>query len=378
MESLCIFLFGAWAATLLILNQVVLAKKLATQERNAAINQIQNLTSEQAQSSAQVAHLAGQLQTSEGYRNNLTVQLAQYKAIEKEKALALIEVEKQRRALVEESSSATQQRQEMANRLKAINEAIRERTQILSDLETAIDLHHFGYYEPHFDFATSSAYYARLEQNRSQQKAMITDKRAVIILGELEINGSRPDGLKQAQQIVRLVLRAFNGECDGAISRVRYNTIVAMEKRIQKAYEAINSYTKSQKVHISPLFLDLKVEELRIAHEYQEKLQVEREEQRRIKEEMREEAIAQREYEKAQQEAEREELRAIQALERARRELSQAMGASATNAVPNCGTRAPSRRGAYRQSACHCSGPTHQNGSRLCHIQYWLVRRWCL
>ena len=70
----------------------------------------------------------------------------------------------------------------------------------------------------------------------------------------------------------------------------------------------------------------MKIEELRLVHEHQEKLQAEKEEQYRIREQMREEARAQRELEKAQQEAEREEKRYQEALDRARREIEQSTG----------------------------------------------------
>jgi hypothetical protein len=98
-----------------------------------------------------------------------------------------------------------------------------------------------------------------------------------------------------------------------------------MESRIRKAWEAINGLVGVQQCEIVPAYLDFKLKELYLVHEYQEKLQEEKEEQRRIREEMREEEIARRELERAQIEAEREETRYAEALCKARVEAERAI-----------------------------------------------------
>lgn len=132
--------------------------------------------------------------------------------------------------------------------------------------------------------------------------------------------------MRPVNQTLKLILRAFNGESDAAIAKVKYNNIHVMEARIRKAWEAINSMAGVQQCQISPVYRDLKLQELSLAHEYQEKVQEEKEEQRRIREEMREEEIAQRELEKARLEAEREETRYAESLRKAREEVAKAVG----------------------------------------------------
>jgi hypothetical protein len=63
-----------------------------------------------------------------------------------------------------------------------------------------------------------------------------------------------------------------------------------------------------------------------LAHEYQEKLYEEKEEQRRIREQMREEEMVQREIDQAKKEAEEEEKRHQKSLDQAREELVSAHG----------------------------------------------------
>jgi hypothetical protein len=155
---------------------------------------------------------------------------------------------------------------------------------------------------------------------------MVTSKTAAISNIDWEVNGSKTEGRKLINQTLKLILRAFNGECDAAIAKVKYNNVNVMEARITKAFDALNKLVETQWCYISPDYRNSKLEELYLVHEYQEKLQEEKEEQRRIREEMREEEIARREIEKALQDAAREETRYEEALRKAREEVERAVG----------------------------------------------------
>lgn len=194
-------------------------------------------------------------------------------------------------------------------------------------LDEESNLQAFGFYKPRYSFAESRQYQERLEVIRAQQKQMLKAKAAAVCPVEWTVNGSKTEGRKSTNQTLKLMLRAFNGECDAAIAKVRYNNIRVMEARINKAFEIINGLAEVQQCRIVQTFLDLKLQELYLTHEYEEKVQAEKEEQRRIREQMREEEIAQRELERAQIEAEREEARYEAALAKAREEVESAAGA---------------------------------------------------
>lgn len=197
----------------------------------------------------------------------------------------------------------------------------------LKALEEVAEMQSFGFYKPRYNFESSARYQTKLERIREQQKQMIKDKTAAVGLIEWTVNGSRTEGRKQINQTLKLILRAFNGECDAAIAKVKYNNITVMETRINKAWEAITNLAAVQQCQITPQYVNLKLQELYLVHEYQEKVQEEKEEQRRIREQMREEEIAQRELEKAKQDAEREERRYEESLRKAREEVEVAVGA---------------------------------------------------
>ena len=91
------------------------------------------------------------------------------------------------------------------------------------------------------------------------------------------------------KQYTKLMLRGFNGECDAAVANVSWNNIDRMEERVRKSFEAVNQLGSVMHMSVTSEFLQLKLDELRLTHEYEEKRHQEREEQRRIREQIREE-----------------------------------------------------------------------------------------
>lgn len=185
-----------------------------------------------------------------------------------------------------------------------------------------IQLAELGFYKPHYDFDTSEKYKSRLEKVRDRQKKMLSDKTAIFCTQEWTFDGSAAKGRKWINRAIRLATRAFNGECDSAISNVRWNNAVRMEKRLQKAYETINKLNEPVYIFIAQGYYRLKIEELRLTHEYRNKKQQEKEEQAEIKRLMREEAKVQQEAERAIEEEQKQQ----KMLERARREAERATG----------------------------------------------------
>jgi len=183
-----------------------------------------------------------------------------------------------------------------------------------------------GLYKPHYDFASSEDYKQALDTAWQQQKALVRAGGAAVCGHAWEIAGDKRAGERMTKQYLKLLLRAFNGECEAAIAKVTWNNVTRMEERIRKTYEAINDLGGVMNMRIMPAYLELKLAELRLEHEFAEKKREEQEEQRRIREVMREEERAMREAEKAMRDAEAEEERNQKAIEKARAELAQARG----------------------------------------------------
>ena len=189
-------------------------------------------------------------------------------------------------------------------------------------VEEAGELQEFGFYRARFAFGTAEEYRKRLEFVRSQQKSMLKAKNACECHTEWTVDGNKREGQKMVTQQIKLMLRAFNGECDAAVSKASYNNVVSLESRIKRSFEAINKLGVTKKVYLAESYCQLKFDELHLAHEWEEKKQEEREEQRRVREQMKEEQKVAKEIEETCRKAEIEESMKAAALETARRELA--------------------------------------------------------
>lgn len=190
-----------------------------------------------------------------------------------------------------------------------------------------IELAEYGVYEPHFEFDMSEQYKNEIFGLREQQKREIRNGSAVLGGDNITWNGSLSQGAAMVKKEKKLMLRAFNGECDSFIADVDWNNILKMEERIQKSFEAINKIYERQGISISRAYHSLKLKELRLTYEYKRKRYEEKEEQRSIREQMREEEKARREIEAALIKAQKEEETYQKALEKARKEVNAAQGA---------------------------------------------------
>jgi hypothetical protein len=196
----------------------------------------------------------------------------------------------------------------------------------LSLLEGNMEDISFGLYKPQYNFETSEQYRNALDRIREQEKSMVREGNAARCAIEWSIGGDKRAGVRMQKQYMKLMLRAFNGECDAAVAKVAWNNASRMEERIHKCFDAINDLGGVMQIAITHQYREVKLAELRLEHEMAEKKHAEVEEQRRIKEQMREEERAQREIERSKEEAEAEEARYEKALERARADVMKAQG----------------------------------------------------
>jgi hypothetical protein len=193
--------------------------------------------------------------------------------------------------------------------------------QQVAELDEEANIQSFGFYKPRYGFSNSQLYQMKIEEIKNAQKDMIRYKTAAECFTKWTVNNSVVEGRKSINQTLKMMLRGFNGESDAAIAKAKYNNVEVMEKRILKSFEAINNLATVQQCFINQEYLNLKLRELYLVHEYEEKLYEEKEEQRQIREQIREEEKAQRDFEKAKLEAEKEERRYLSALDKAREEV---------------------------------------------------------
>ncbi|MCI6694000.1 MAG: DUF4041 domain-containing protein [Clostridium sp.] len=199
-----------------------------------------------------------------------------------------------------------EKKDKLVNQVEKLNEEISDlinqkniKKKELITLDEEVLMQDFGLYQPKYDFVTSEQYKAKLDDLRKKQKQMIKDKTAVHYSTNWTVDGSKAKGTKMTNDNIKQILRSFNTECENAIDRVKFNNIDSMKKRIEKSFESLNKLNETVHVGLKPSFLNLKIEELYLAYEYQVKKQEEKEEQKRIREELREQAKLKKELEEA-------------------------------------------------------------------------------
>lgn len=181
----------------------------------------------------------------------------------------------------------------------------------------------FGLYTPQFDFASALDYKEELAKIRSLQKDLIKNKTAVTGATDWTVNGNKAKGKKMVSDTQKLLLRAFNTECDETIGKVKYTNFDASLNRIYKSAETISKLGTIMNISITQRYLDAKIKELRLAFEYQQKKQEEREAAKAAREEQREQAKIQRELEEQQNKIEKEQTHYQTAYEKIMSQLEQ-------------------------------------------------------
>lgn len=183
---------------------------------------------------------------------------------------------------------------------------ISDKKKLLVELDDEILIQEFGLYRPRFDFSHSDKFKEQLDMVRFQQKELIKEGKAVHGNTDWQVNGSTAKGGKVVKDMQKLLLRAFNSECDETVDRVKYNNYEASLKRISTSKDTISKLGASMAVYIAHQYYQLKLDELTLAFEYQQMKQREKEEQKEIRAQMREEAKLQRELEEARKKSEKE------------------------------------------------------------------------
>ncbi|MEJ8789164.1 DUF4041 domain-containing protein [Dorea sp. ICN-14282] len=216
---------------------------------------------------------------------------------------------------------------DISRRVSNINnldtEIMNRKKQII-DLDDEILVQEFGLYRPHYSFANALGYKDELSLIRSKQKVLIKKQDAVSGNTSWQVNGSASKGQKLVRDTQKLLLRAFNTECDELISKVKYTNYEASLNRIYKSASAISKLGTIMDISIKPAYLNLKIEELQLAFEYQLKKQEEKEAQKAARAELREAARLQKEIEAQRKKIEKEHTHYQTAYEHLLKQLEQA------------------------------------------------------
>lgn len=216
--------------------------------------------------------------------------------------------------------------------LDALLAELRVRGNSLDELLAKLDLYgrvdeyvsvgHFD--EPDYLHETSERFTAEIRRVRAEQKLMIKEGTAVELPVREDIAETKAATKRVLKGQARLILTAFNLECDLLIEKVRPSNLSRTLERIESIATKLEKHAASMHCGISPDYAGLKYQECSLQYQYRLKKAEEDAEQKQIREQMREEAKARREYEAKDKAAEKEERMYTRLLEQARLEASKA------------------------------------------------------
>lgn len=215
-------------------------------------------------------------------------------------------------------------REELHDQLKKLNQDIERKKNDLFDISEEVDLQDFGIYKPHYDCLSSEQYKERITGNRLLQKKMIKEKTAMNYFDGWTLDGSKSKGRAMNNDNMKMVMRAFNYECDSIIDKVKYNNIEKIKDQIYKSANTINKLNIRNKIEIRPEYINLKIQELELVHEYRQKKQEEKEILREQRAEEREQAKLQKEIEAERKKIQKEQTHYQTAKEKYLKELTTA------------------------------------------------------
>ena len=208
--------------------------------------------------------------------------------------------------------------------LNTLNNQIAQARIQLVETDEEILMQSFGLYKPHFAFTNSTGYKDELAKVREQQKECIKSGHAATGYDNWTVNGDKRKGEKMINDMQKLLIRAFNCECDDAIDHVKFNNIDVAEKRILSSYSAISKLGSVCGVAITGIYRDLKIKELHLAYEYQIEKQKEKDALKQLRAEERERAKLEKEIAEARKIVEKEQKHYTNALQKVIQQLSTA------------------------------------------------------
>mgnify|MGYP002783230839 CR=1 FL=1 len=92
---------------------------------------------------------------------------------------------------------------------------------------------------------------------------------------------------KEINDNAKQILRCFNSECDNALLNLSVKNIDSVRSKITKSFDSLNKIFAIDGIQMTQKLLEYKLEELNLVYTYEQKKELEREQQRAIKEQMK-------------------------------------------------------------------------------------------
>jgi len=183
--------------------------------------------------------------------------------------------------------------------------AVESRRTELRDLDTRVVrtreaeiLQEVGLYDYKHRLEDSTAYKDRIDMVRSRIKEMCKkDGGAVNGAAQWQVNGSAAQGRKMVSDLSKLLLRAYNGEAEELVNRMKPYKLDSAVEQLDKARASIGKLGSMMSITITQAYHQLRIEEMELTADYLAKREEEKEQEKAERDRLREEEKARKELE---------------------------------------------------------------------------------
>tara|TARA_R110001583_G_scaffold171175_1_gene324716 strand:- start:331 stop:1728 length:1398 start_codon:yes stop_codon:yes gene_type:complete len=218
------------------------------------------------------------------------------------------------------------------NTISKLNKEKEELINNLLDIKTDLsiyqpiyDLANVGFFEePEYLFETSDRFKEEIKAIREEQKSLIRNNNAISFPISIAMTDNKVYVKRVLSGQAKLMLKAFNNECDNLMSLVKPSNYAKILERINRTATDLEKASVALKCRFEIEYIKLKFKECEFQYQYKLIKEEEQIEQNLIREQIREEQKAIKEYQRAIEKAENEEHIYRLALEKARLELTKA------------------------------------------------------
>ena len=223
--------------------------------------------------------------------------------------------------LDKELEDRNQKIQTCNNKIAELEFEISDKQKQIYGLDNDISAQEYGIYNPTYVFANFDLYKNKLAEIRQQQKEMISAGLACSASPNWTVNGNVAKGKRMIKDMQKLLLRAFNVECDNIVENVRISNFEKSIERINTISSQISKLGIIMDISITRKYIELKVEEVKLALDFQQKKQEEKDKIKELKAQQREEAKAQKEIEEARRRLQKEKAHYQNALDALKQQM---------------------------------------------------------
>jgi len=177
--------------------------------------------------------------------------------------------------------------------LEAENASLRSRLETSApqeqvDLDDQRVLQDVGIYRYHHPLESAALYLNDLAAIEASIVETVKSGRAIVKSNMFTFDGSLAKGRKMADDLGKLMLRAYNSEADNSIRTLKLGNVVTAKRRIEASRTAIARLGGMMEMKISDEFHELRIREVELTADWLMKKQEERELEREQRAELRE------------------------------------------------------------------------------------------